>query len=392
MKRSNICTTALEGLRVQHAIVQAKSTAESAQFLFCKIAAALKIVLTMTSLADEEECFKMYLEYEPKLRIHFFLINSLYNQTCNGILDCADVARQMKISVSDIHTAIDYINQCSPDMVIIKNNPNYFGVTVTELGKSVLQYDISKLVTLEEIWPGQLEAICPSDVIMECVHNNWLYRNRSSKFKRYERGKNYCDFVTLYTSLRKFTETNNLTNQKHLLDAKLITVVKERLEISRGLMFPLAKHEKLILLYKLAESLYRQSFEVARNTFNEIKREKYNIGIEQTKLNNKIKVHNPSCMSAIDQHQNLMIIHGKANNSLDLFTVPPQPPPIVVPTLKLQFKQLQQISFLAPPRPLLQQQQLPYPYHHRDQCESQFLQLQFHRDSPQQQQPRSPQL
>ena len=321
----------------------------------------LELILKMASQFDEEECFKKYLEYEPKLRIHFFLINSLYDQRSNGILDCADVARQLKVLKSQVDHVIDNINQCSPDIVIIKNNPNYMRTIITDMGKNVLQYDISKLVPLEGAWPYHLEAICPSNVIKEYVRRNWLYISRSSKYKKYERGKNYLEFVTLYTSLCKFTETNNLTNEKLLLDAKLIKIVRGRLEIIRGTKFPSAKHEKLVLFYKLAVALYKQNFEGARTTLGMIIKEKHNINAEQIKLNNKIEKYNPNAICANNQHQNLLMIQPLVNNQWNPYSYLPQTPPEVIPPLPLLLEQPQKNVNSIPPSPPPLPQQLQHP-------------------------------
>ena len=301
----------------------------------------------------EEEFSENYFEKEPMLRIHNYIINSLYDQGINGILDCTIIAREFRVSESEVEAAAHEINYCIPEAVIIKNNSTYEDVIITAVGRNVLQYDLCKTIPLEGISSDNLKSISISNLLKEFLHNKWLCINRSSKNIRYERGPKYSNFVALYTSLYQYYKTNYLTNKEKLVHAKWIKTIEGRLEIIRGLKFPSVVDEKLVLFYKLLERIYMQKFEAVKITSGAIQLKKMQV-ISDPKRHSKEIVE----CNLNTQHQNFSIMQKWECSQRNPQAVSWQKLPGIASTQKLVLEQLQKsINRLASPQKEHHQQQ-----------------------------------
>ena len=105
----------------------------------------------MESQVVDERYFKKFFDSEPQLQSHYFIINSFYDENDGSALPCDDVTNLLGVSHAIVHFAVNEINQHCPDALIIQYNPSYRKIAITELGRSVLQYDITKIVPQEGI-------------------------------------------------------------------------------------------------------------------------------------------------------------------------------------------------------------------------------------------------
>ena len=156
----------------------------------------------MAYRVDKEKCFHTYFANEPKLRIHYFIINSFY-ENHDRLLDCDEVMIRFKVLLTEIYCVVNEINYCKPQAVAIDDNPNNCKFIITERGRSGLEHDISKLVPpIKGIKSDELKAPCPGFILKLCLRNNWLCMTASGQFDIwYVRGTNYFDFHPCSSSM-----------------------------------------------------------------------------------------------------------------------------------------------------------------------------------------------
>ena len=213
----------------------------------------------MESQVVDERYLKNFFDSKPQLQSHYFIINSLYDENDGSALPCDDVTKLLGVSHAKVHFAVDEINQHCPDALTIEYNPSYRKIAITELGRSVLQYDITKIVPQEGILADYLTKSISSHLLDEYLRNNWLYMDSSNEDIKYVRGEKYCEFLNLYKSLYQYNEANCLTNEESLVDVKWIAIIEGRFEIQRGPKFPSVIVEKLTLQYNLAVDIYNKN-------------------------------------------------------------------------------------------------------------------------------------
>ena len=156
----------------------------------------------MAYRVDKEKCFHTYFANEPKLRIHYFIINSFY-ENHDRFLDCDEVMIRFKVLLTEIYCVVNEINYCKPQAVAIDYNPNNCKFIITERGRNVLVHVISKLVSLiKGIKSDELKAPCPGFILKLCLRNNWLCMTASGQFDIwYVRGTNYFNFHPCSSSM-----------------------------------------------------------------------------------------------------------------------------------------------------------------------------------------------
>ena len=207
----------------------------------------------------DEIYFENFLDSEPHLQSHYLIINSLYDENDGSALSCDDVTNLLGVPLAEVHFAVNEINQHCPDALFCEYNPCYRKIAITELGRSVLQYDITKIVPQEGILADYLTKSISSHLLDEYLRNNWLYMDSSNEDIKYVRGERYWDFLDLYKSLYHYNEANCLTNEESLVDAKWIAIIEGRFEIIRGFNFPSGNVKKWTLLYNLAVDTYNKN-------------------------------------------------------------------------------------------------------------------------------------
>ena len=154
----------------------------------------------MAYRVDKEKCFHTYFANEPKLRIHYFIINSFY-ENHDRLLDCDEVMTHLKVLLTEIYCVANEINYCKPQAVAIDDNPNNCKFIITERGRSVLEHVISKLVPPIKGIKSD-EAPCPGFILKLCLRNNWLCMTASGQIDIwYVRGTNYFDFHSCSSSM-----------------------------------------------------------------------------------------------------------------------------------------------------------------------------------------------
>ena len=164
----------------------------------------------MESQVVDERYFKKFFDSEPQLQSHYFIINSFYDENDGSALPCDDVTNLLKVSHAKVHFAVNEINQHCPDALTIEYNPSYRKIAITELGRSVLQYDITKIVPQEEDFGRLFDKSISSHLLDEYLRNNWLYMDSSNEDIKYVRDEKYCEFFNFYKSLYQYNEANYL--------------------------------------------------------------------------------------------------------------------------------------------------------------------------------------
>ena len=316
----------------------------------------------MANQVKIEEIFSEHFQNHPKLKICYFVINFLFDRNLFEFLDCRQLAKTLRTSFKKVITAAKHLQQCCPDVVIYTCYPNYRETFITNLGEEFLFYDISKIVSQDGISSEELRKRIYATTLKKCVRENWLVFEES--VDKYLPGKNFSDYVKLYTALNKYKQTKNLTNQQDLVAQRYIQIINGRHEISRGSLFPSDVNGKLLWLYELAENAYKKMLEDLQASSDHIKRKKNWLRVHQQNVCNKIKSHNERRCFLKDRQEKLMIIQLQMNSWRQNYAVPeqsarPQSPPDIIPLPKQVPQQSQkQSNLLLQPLPQLPNQQM----------------------------------
>ena len=307
----------------------------------------------MASHIDEEQCFEDFFANEPKLQLHYFMIKSLYEGDRDPVLYDWQLARQFRIQKCGVYTAVEDINQWSPEAVSFKQNSGYRKTIITQKGKTVLQHDLAKLVPQDGVFLKDLKKSFSNELINEYLLFNWLGKDKRNRKVIIVRGEKYEEFVMLFTSLGLFDKSEFLKNEKDLAEFGLIELIEGRLEITRGVKFPIVHHEKLLLLYKLAEDCYIQNIKCIKVTLNRIQQQEEaldryleDLVKERKGIDKNIEQHNVNSFRLIWQQQNIILMEKHISSMQPLDLAPPH----------LRQPQMQPISF-PPPNLLLTQPQ-----------------------------------
>ena len=320
------------------------------------------LVLKMANQVEIEEIFSEHFENHPELRISYFIMNSLFDRNLFEFLDCRQLAKTFWTTNRKVINAAKHLQKCCPDVVICASNLNYRNTVITKLGKDFLVYDISKVVPQDGISSEELKKRINATFLKKCVRENWLIFEQSAD--KYLPGKNFSDYVRLYTALNKYKQTKDLTNQQHLVAQRYIKTIKGRHEISRGSLFPSDVNEKLFRLYVLAEAVYNEMLEDLQASSDQIKQKKSCLRMGQQNVCNKIKSHNERRRFLKDPQEKLMIIQSQMNSWRQNYAVPeqsarPQSPPDIIPLPKQVPSQPQNQPLPQLPNQQMQHRPLP---------------------------------
>ena len=318
----------------------------------------------MANQVEIEEVFSEHFQHHPKLKICYFIINSLFDRNLFEFLDCRQLAKTLRTSFKKVTTAAKHLQQCCPDVVIYTCYPNYRETFITKLGEEFLHNDIRKFVPQDGISLEELKKITYASTFKTCVQKNWLVFEKSAD--KYLPGKNFSDYVRLYTALNKYKQTKDLTNQQDLVAQKYIQIIKERHEIRRGTLFPSDVNGKLFVLYEVAEYIYKEMLEDLQASSNHINRFKNWLRAHQQNVCDKIKSHNERRCFLKERQEKLMIIQSQMNSWRQNYALPeqsvqPQSPPDIIPLPKQVPQQPQnQGNLLLQPLSQLPNQQMQH--------------------------------
>ena len=316
----------------------------------------------MANQVEIEEIFSEHFENHPELRVCYFIMNSLFDRNLFEFLDCRQIAKTLCTTYSKVMNAAKHLQQCCPDVVICTSNLNYRNTVITRLGKEFLFYDIKKIVPQDGISSEELKKRIYATTLKKCVRENWLVFEQSAD--KYLPGKNFSDYVKLYTALNKYKQTKNLTNKQDLVAQRYIKIMNGRHEISRGSLFPSDVNGKLFRHYVLAEAVYNEMLKDLQVSSDQIKQKKSCLRMGQQNFCNKIKSHNERRCFLKDPQEKLMIIQSQMNSWRQNYAVPeqnarPQSPPDIIPLPKQVPSQPQNQPLPQLPNQQMQHRPLP---------------------------------